>query len=173
MLSADDFQYAIENTKVVRSPEQIIETFGTTSFRFVFVTELMDDAHRVRVRDGRIEAERPRILAPGHFQRMLLDGFGENAREFAGWLEENGKLVKILRYGFSLKKTDVSERILSRGLEDALEVLDREIAGAGENAALVSGIEDAWELCLLKFATDIIQKSSGENLEEWRRRGLI
>jgi hypothetical protein len=173
MLSAEDFEYAIENTKVVRPPERIIETFGTTSFRFVFVTELMDDAHRVRVRDGRIEAERPRIVAPGHLNRMLLDGFGEKAREFADWLEDHGQLVKILRYGFSLKKTDLSERIIPRGLDDALEMLDKEIRNTGDNTALVSGIDEAWELCLLKFTTDIIQRSSGENLDEWRRRGLI
>jgi len=173
MLSAEDFEYAIENTRVVRPPERIIETFGTTSFRFVFVTELMDDAHRVRVRDGKIEAERPRIVAPGHFHRMLLDGFGENAGEFAEWLEANGQLIKILRYGFSLKKTDVSERIIPRGLDDALELLDKEIGNSGNNTALVSGIDDAWELCLLKFTTDIIQRSSGDNIDEWRRRGLI
>jgi len=173
MLSAEDFEYAIENTRVVRPPESIIETFGTTSFRFVFVTELMDDAHRVRVRDGKIEAERPRIIAPGHLQRMLLDGFGDQARGFAEWLEDNGQLVKILRYGFSLKKTDLAERIIPRGLDDALDLLDKEIHHSGQNTALISGIDDAWELCLLKFATDVIQRSSGENIEEWRRRGLI
>jgi len=40
-------------------------------------------------------------------------------------------------------------------------------------AALIAGVDEAWEVCLLKFTMDLIQRSSGENLDEWKRRGLI
>jgi hypothetical protein len=40
-------------------------------------------------------------------------------------------------------------------------------------AALIAGVDEAWEVCLLKFTMDLMQHSSGENLDEWKRRGLI
>ena len=42
MLSEDSFYYAIENTQVILAPQQRIATFGSTSFHFHLVTEMMD-----------------------------------------------------------------------------------------------------------------------------------
>ena len=58
MHSEDDVQYAINNTKVIVSPERRIATFGTTSFHFYLVTELMDSVNEIRVRDGKISEVR-------------------------------------------------------------------------------------------------------------------
>ena len=78
MLNTDSVQYAIENTQVILSPQNRIETFGTTVFRFYLVTELMDTANHVRVRDGRLHAERPSIITPSHLHQILGEDFGEN-----------------------------------------------------------------------------------------------
>ena len=52
--------------------------------------------------------------------------------------------------------------------------LTEDLAGrADPSSALISGVDEAWEVCLLKFTMDLIQRSSGENLDEWKRRGLI
>ena len=84
MYSADDLQYAIENTRVILNPDRRIETFGTTSFRFYLITELMDSVNQIRVRDGKISAERPQIITPQNVSKFLLEGFGERAHRFAG-----------------------------------------------------------------------------------------
>jgi hypothetical protein len=173
MLSAQDFEYAVENTHVVVAPQQIIETFGSTRFRFIVVTDLMDEAHRVKVRHGQIEAERPRIMAPHHLQRMMLEGFGEAAQEFAHWLESHAEMVKVLRYGFTCRKTEVLEDFMPCPLEAAVGKLENEARSAHEPTALLTGLDEAWELCLLKFTADLIKRSSGENLGEWQRRGLL
>jgi len=176
MLSEDDFQYAIENTKVIIEPEQLIETFGSTRFRFLVVTELMDEVNKVRVRDGNLQAQRPRIITPQHFRKMLLEGFGEAARSFADFLEHHAEFIKILRYGFELKKTDIAEHILHEPLESVLGRLSEEIrkgSGPSASTALITGVDDAWEVCLLKFTADLIKRSAGENLNEWKRRGLL
>lgn len=174
MLSPDDFQYALENTRVVVQPEQRIETFGQTTFEFMIVSELMDEVNQVRVRNGHINAERPRILAPHHFQKMLLEGFGERAREFADHLESHGDLIKVLRYGFELKKTDFSEQILHEPLVSVVGRLEERLkADANPLTVLIEGVDEAWEVCLLKFTMELVQRSSGENLGEWKRRGLI
>jgi len=174
MIKDDDFRYAMESTRVVVQPERVIETFGSTSFRFLLVSELMDEANAVRIRGGRIEAERPRIMSPHHFSKLLLDGFGDSAREYADWLEENPQAVKILRYGFQFKKTDLEQNVVRDSLETVLDRLQGELAAKNDpTAALISGVDDAWEVCLLKFTMDLIQRSAGENVDEWKRRGLI
>ncbi|MDP9097734.1 MAG: hypothetical protein M3N48_01895, partial [Verrucomicrobiota bacterium] len=76
-MNKENFDYAIENTRVILAPDQKIASFGSTSFRFYLISELMDRANEVRVRDGRIQADRPQILTPDHFARLLLEGFGE------------------------------------------------------------------------------------------------
>jgi len=173
MYQEHDFHYAMENTRLVVAPRSSIETFGTTRFHFSLVSELLDEVDTVRIRNGRIEAERPRIVSPHHYSKLLLDGFGEEAREFADWFEANGPAVKILRYGFQFRKTDLSERIVREPMTVTLDRLGEQI-GTGDDpfAALIEGVDDVWEVCLLKFSLEMIQRSAGANVDEWKRRGL-
>jgi len=173
MIKADDFNYALENTRVVIAPSSTIETYGQTSFRFRLVTEPMDEAGSIRLRMGMIHAERPRILAPQYISRLLLEGFGEKAREFAGWMEEQ-KDIHFLRYGFSLRKTDLSEHLLRQPKKEVLERLHEDLRRDDDPMdTLIEGVDDAWEVCLMKFTMDMIRRSAGENVAEWKRRGLI
>ena len=61
-MKEDDFQYAIENTQVILAPDQKIATFGTTSFHFYLISELMDRTNEVRVRCyWKVLAKRPSV----------------------------------------------------------------------------------------------------------------
>ena len=174
MKSEDDFQYALENTRVLLAPDRRIETFGSTQFRFHLVTELLDQVNVVRVRDGRIEADQPQILAPGSYARLLLEGFGEKARHYADWLEQRPERFAFLKYGFQFRKRDVVEEIVHSPLA---EVVERIRAGINRSedplTAIIEGVDDAWEVCLLKFTVDLVQQSAGGNMSDFRRRGLM
>jgi hypothetical protein len=128
----------------------------------------------VRIRGGRIEAERPRIMSPHHFSKLLLDGFGGLAREYADWVEQHSNSFRILRYGFQLRKSDLEQSIVRDSMEAVLGQLKEDLdCKSDPSAALIAGVDEAWEVCLLKFTMDLIQRSSGENLDEWKRRGFI
>ena len=174
MLNEDSIQYAIENTRVMLAPQNRIETFGTTVFRFFLVTELMDRTDQVRVRDGRLHAERPTIITPSHFQSMLADDFGEKAGEFIHWLRENAADLAVMRYGFQFRKTDVKEAIVHSTVEEVVNRLRERVDRAEDPlSTVIHGVDEGWEVCLLKFATDMIQRSAAGNMDEWRRRGLL
>lgn len=174
MLSEDTVQYAIENTRVLLAPERRIATFGETSFRFFLVTELMDNAHQVRVRDGRLHAERPQIITPGHIQRMLIEGFGERAEGFVEWLHEHAPQLAVLKYGFQFRKTDISDQIIHSPVGEVVARLRQEVDRAEDPlSAIIEGVDEGWEICLLKFAADMIQESAGDNLGDFRQRGLL
>ena len=174
MWSEDNFQYAIENTEVILAPQGRIATFGQTSFRFYLISELMDKVNEVRVRDGRIHAERPQILTPDHYAHLLLEGFGEQARQFAEQLREQASRFAVLRYGFRFRKTDVIETTFRSPLPAVIDETRAKVERLDEPLiAVIQGVDDAWEVCLLKFTIDLIERSSGGNLGDFRRRGLL
>src|SRR5437867_2352425 len=126
-MNQENFDYAIENTHVVLAPEQRIATFGSTSFHFYLVSELMDRVDGVRVRNGKLHAERPQILTPEHFANVMLEGFGEKAQHYVDQLRENLRNIAVLRYGFQLRKTDVQEETLSDSLDAVLNRTKRQV----------------------------------------------
>lgn len=183
-MSPDSFHYALENTRVLLRPRRNIQTFGTTRFRFQLLTESMDRADEVRLREGTVEAERPQILTPERGARLLLEGFGERAAEFAETLarqarEKGTPLPTALRYGFQIRRGAVRETVFTDTELDAVaeRLLAGKGAGAGEDdddlRAVLAGVEDGWEVALLKLTIDLVGESSPGNLGEMRRRGLL
>ncbi len=134
----------------------------------------MDRTDEVRVRDGRLHAERPQLITPGNYHRRLLDGFGERAEAFVQWLQEHAKDLAVLKYGFQFRKSDVTESVIRSPVETVVSRLRETIDRAEDPlSAIIQGVDEGWEVCLLKFATDMIQESSGDNLGDFRRRGWI
>ncbi|HEX4708281.1 MAG TPA: hypothetical protein VH229_11205 [Candidatus Udaeobacter sp.] len=173
-MTRDDFDYAVENTHVIVAPEQQIATFGSTSFNFYLISELMDRVDQVRIRNGKIHAERPQILAPEHYWRLLLEGFGEKAQRYVEQLREHARNVAVLRYGFQFRKTDLSERTLRDSVDAVINRTRKNVESKNEPlSAVIHGVDDAWEVCLLKFTIDLVERSSGGNLGDFRKRGLI
>jgi hypothetical protein len=173
-MNKDNFEYAIENTQVILAPERQIATFGSTSFRFYLISELMDQVNQVRVRDGRIQADRPRILTPEHFSRLLLEGFGEKAERYIDQLREHARNISVLRYGFQFRKTDVTERMFRDPIDAVIARTKSQVQDMQEPlSAIIQGVDDAWEVCLLKFTIDMIERSSDGNIGDLRKRGLL
>jgi hypothetical protein len=170
----DDFDYAIENTQVIVAPERQIATFGSTCFNFYLISELMDRVDQVRVRNGKIHAERPQILTPEHYCRLLLEGFGEQAQRYVDRLREHARNVAVLRYGFQFRKTHVTEQTLRDSIDAVINRTKRRVESENEPlSAVIQGVDDAWEVCLLKFTIDLIERSSGGNIGDFHNRGLI
>jgi hypothetical protein len=172
MYSEDDLQYALENTKVIVSPERRIETFGVTSFHFYLVTELMDHANEVRIRDGKIQADRPQILTGENIAKLTLEGFGEKAQKFADLLQ--ARHPAVLKYGFQIRKDDLAENLVHDSIEAVLDRVTNQIPETlRSNSAIIQGVDEGWEVCLLKFTVEMIQQSAGRNIQDFRRKGLL
>src|SRR5438874_6600272 len=173
-ITQDDFDYEIENTQVIVAPERQIATFGSTSFNFYLISELMDRVNQVRIRNGKIQAERPQILTPEHFSRLLLEGFGEKAERYVEQLREHARNTAVLRYSFQFRKTDVIERMFRDPIDAVVARTKSQVEDSQEPlSAVIQGVDDAWEVCLLKFTIDMIERSSGGNIGDFRKRGLI
>ena len=174
MFSDDDIHYALEATSVLHEPDRRIDTFGSTSFEFRLISELMDDPSTVRIRSGRLTADRPLILRPEPSGDLDFEGFGEHAQAFAEWLKGRLESTALLRYGFSFRKTDVTESLVHDPVAVVCDRVLTEIRSSGNPLmAVIHGVDDAWEICLLRFSIEMIQKSQRINLFDFKRRGLL
>jgi hypothetical protein len=178
MYSPDDIQYALETTRVVREPDRRIDTFGTTRFEFQLLSELMDQAGKVRIRSGEVEAARPQIVRPEPYQEIEIDGFGSDARErlqaLIARLKAQGVSLSFMRYGFRFRRGEVREELVTDSLESVRDRVVTEAERQGNPLmAVIEGVDDAWEVSILKFTLEMILKSQGINEFDFKRRGLL
>ncbi len=162
-----DFWYAVNNTEIVSTPEQRLETFGATMVNYHLVTELMDSVDKVRVREGKLKAFRPEIITPPSVTDGMLEGFGEEARDYADWLRHNAQEMQILKYGFKVQKKEINDYILSDSLETVVNRVKDELAERDDPlGAVLVGVDRPWEVCLLKLMVELVQNSAPGNMQD-------
>jgi hypothetical protein len=165
-----DFWYAVNNTEVISVPERRLETFGATMVNYHLVTELMDSVNKVRVRVGKLKAFRPEIITPQSIDEMMLEGFGNEARNYADWLHKNAQEMQILKYGFKVQKQEVNDYILTDSLATVVDRVKGEVAGHGDPlGAVLVGVDRPWEVCLLKLMVELVQHSVAGNIQDIRQ----
>jgi hypothetical protein len=169
-----DFWYAVNNTEIVVPSKRHLETFGNTIINYFLVSELMDDPQKVRVREGRMQAFRPQIIMPSAYSPLEMDGFGEEAKRYLEWLRENEDSVRVLRYGYTLKQESFNEQIVSDNLTAVLERVKADAAGKDDPfAAVIKGVDDPWDVCLVRLFWQTIQCSAPFNLRELHERHMF
>lgn len=174
MYSEFDFNYALENTKVLHEPDRRIDTFGSTQFEFQMLSELMDQVNVTRVRVGRIQAEKPLILRPDGMEDWDFEGFGAEGAAFGEWVKNNIKNLAILKYGFQFKRSEVSEELVHEPLDAVADRLKENLRVSGNPmTAIIQAVDDTWEISLLRFTFEMIEKSHSINIFDFKRRGLL
>ncbi len=169
-----DFWYAVNNTEIVLAPQRHLETFGNTIINYYLVSELMDSVSQVRIREGRMQAMRPQIVTPSAYSNMVLEGFGEQAQKYADWLRDHEDRVRILRYGYALKQEAFSEQVVSDTIETVLERVKTEVTGKTDPfSAIVKGVDNPWDVCLIRLFWQVIQNSARDNFRELSERKMF
>jgi len=169
-----DFWFAVNNTEIVTSPKRHLETFGNTIINYHMVSPLMDDIGKVRVREGRMQMLRPQIITPASYSTLMLEGFGEQAKQYLEWLKEHEDTVRILRYGYTLKQEAFSEQVLSDTPEAVLERIRHEVSSKTDPfSAIIKGVDEPWDVCLVRLFWTIIQNSARDNIRELQERRMF
>ena len=175
MSSNPDFDrwYAARHVKIVLAPTHRLETFGNTLVNYRLVSELEDRPGKVRVREGRLVAHQPRVIAP-NFNDITTEGLGPEARAYLEFLREHEDSLRILQYGFHLKSDNFSEQVVSDSLD---AVTDRVRAAAVESgdgfAAVLQGVDDPWDVALVELWRHEVERSAGRNIRELGEKGKL
>jgi len=164
----------METTEVLHEPARRIETFGSTRFEFEILSESMDRVGQVCIRRGEVEAQKPQLIKPKGFNDIELEGFDPKVLHVIEHFKEKGIDLSFLQYGFQFKRSDVSSEIIHDRIESVCEkALDSVRASGNPSLAIIHGVEDAWEVGVMKFTLEMIMKSREINQFDFKRRGLL
>ncbi|MBN2450240.1 MAG: hypothetical protein JXR77_07615 [Lentisphaeria bacterium] len=174
MASYEDLWYAARMTRIVYSPPRLLETFGETSVRYSMLTEVLDEVGRVRIREGRVSAQRPRVITPHYFVNQALVNFGEEARRYIEDVLRTTDGVRILEYGLQFLKEEYSEEVVAGAIDDVADQVEKTVRSRDtELWGVVIGVDDHWEVSLLRFVKELVQRSMPHNARAMAERGLL
>ena len=166
---------AVRRTQVLRPPRQTLATFGTTNVSYYLLTtpvysELVNEEETV-IREGKVSSEKPRIVTPSYLTR--IEGFGENARRYLDMaISQYGPHAPGLLYSYRNEASGLS--IVSDGLDVVAQRLGEKIEREGDRlSAIISGIDELWDVSLIKFISELTEGSLRRNLAELGSRGLL
>ncbi|MDP6633115.1 MAG: hypothetical protein QGI51_06390 [Dehalococcoidales bacterium] len=172
----DRIREAVRNTEVLRAPKRSLYTFGTTNIYYYLVTEpayseLIKDTPETVIREGRVIAERPKIVTPYYLAN--LEGFSSEARRyFAALLEEHGSDTRGVFYAYRNEPKETS--IVAEHLSSIVDKLNAEIDKRSDPlAAIIKGEDALWDVSLMKFVYEMTNSSVSDNLRQMGSRGLL
>jgi len=172
----DRIERAARVTEILRFPRQHLATFGVTNLYYYIVTEpvysdLQPDKSETVIREGRVIAERPKIVTPYYLTH--LEGFSYDARRyFQMLLQMQGPDMPGLFYTY--KNEPGGLNIVSDGLPAVLEKLNTEIDKKNDPlASIIKGQDDLWDVSLLKFIYEITNRSLRTNVQQMNARGML
>jgi hypothetical protein len=176
METEERIQYVIEHTEIVRPPKQTLATFGITNIHYYLVTEpvyseLLENSEETVVREGRVIAERPKIVTP-YYLLNLFEGF-EHGKEYAEYmLNKYGLHEPGLLYRYKNEPMEIN--ILSSSCESVVDNLNKKI-DSDENtlAAIIKGVDEMWDISLMKFIHDLTRGSLRSNVMEIGMKGFL
>jgi len=172
----DRIKYAVEHTEILRPPKQSLATFGTSNIYYYLVTEpayseLVKNVTETVVREGRVIAERPRVVTPYYLSQ--LEGFSPEARRYFDMLlKAHGPNVPGLFYTYKNEPKELN--IVSDNLLSVVNKLNAEIDKRGDPlASIIKGQDELWDVSLMKFIYEMTRSSLRTNLMQLGSRGLL
>ena len=167
---------AVRHTETLRLPKQSLATFGTTNIYYYLVTEpaykeLVENVAETVIREGRVVAQRPRVVTPYYLSR--LQGFSTEARRYLDTLtRQHGADAPGLFYSYRNEPKELS--IVSDSLRSVVAKLNAEIDKRGDPlTSIIKGEDELWDVSLLKFIYEITRSSIQNNLRQMGNRGLL
>lgn len=168
-------EYAIRHTQVLRPPRQALETFGITKIRYHLLTapayaDLVAGEGETVVREGHVIAERPRVVTP--YYLMNLQGFSHHARRYLEKIAQEGHSSPGLLYRYRNEVEGLS--IVSEPLDQLAQKLTEKLEREGiALAAIIKGVDELWDVSLLRFIHEFTLRSLRSNVTDLGRRGLL
>jgi len=164
----DRVRYALENTELVRAPQQNLATFGSSVVDYYVVTELVGNISVVR--DGKVIAERPKIVTPAYL--VNVEGFSEQARKYIGMMARERPHDSGIFYRY--KNEPKGMNVVSEPIRQVISKLSSQIEEEHNPlSTIIRGVEELWDVSLLMFIYELTAKSVRTNVAEFSRRGFL
>ncbi len=167
---------AVSHTEILRPPKRSLATFGTTNIYYYLVTEpayseLVKGGNETVIREGRVVAERPRIVTPHYLSN--IEGFSSDARKYFDILiKTHGANAPGLFYSYKNEPEELT--IVSNTLLEVVDKLNLDIDKSGNPlTSIIKGLDELWDVSLLKFIYELTRSSLPDNLLQLGSKGLL
>ena len=170
------FNLVMNNTKVILTPKNALSTYNQTKVRYHIVTEpLYKEVSEYKseesvIRHGLVTAQTPQVVTNDFLYRM--SGFGDEAKEF---LKELGRVLgknePALLYNYKNESTDLE--IVSGNPAEVSERIKSRLISSDTNHAVIRGINNLWDVSLLKFIFEYTKTSAKSNFQELNSSGML
>jgi hypothetical protein len=167
---------AVKCTEILRLPKRSLATFGVTNIYYYLVSEpvyseLVKSSSETVIREGRVIAERPRIVTPYYLSR--LEGFSPDAKMYLDMLiKTHGPSVPGLLYNYKNEPKELT--IVSDNLLSVIDKLNQDIDKSGNPlTSIIKGMDELWDVSLLKFIYELTRSSLPDNLLQLGSKGLL
>ena len=168
METDDRVRYALQNTELVRAPQQSLATFGSSVIDYYVVTELVGNASVVR--DGKVIAERPRIVTPAYL--VNVEGFSDQARRYIAMMARDHPHDSGIFYRY--KNEPKGMNVVSEPVKQVISKLTSQVEEERNPlSTIIRGVEELWDVSLLMFIYELTTKSVSTNVAEFNRRGFL
>ncbi len=168
-----DFWYAVNNTELITAPTGHLETFGDTVVNYYLICQQMDSIDKVVVREGHLKALKPAIITPQSLGQIDVGDLGADAQDYADWLREHANDLRIIQYGFTLEKQEQKEYVVSDHLDNVLDRVKEEVRAQDDPlSSILVGVNDPWEVCLMKLMVELVQHSAQENIQQFQQQSV-
>jgi hypothetical protein len=168
---------AVNNTEILRAPKQNLYTFGTTNIYYYLITEpayseLTNNVSETVIREGRVIAERPKIVTPYYLSN--LEGFSQEARRYFQTLIEQFGERSIHGLVYAYRNEPKEMNIVTDNMRAVYDKLNAEIDKREDKlAAIIKGEDTLWDVSLMKFIFEITRISAPHNFKQLETRGLL
>lgn len=175
MESDERIRIAVMNTQVIRPPRQNLETFGATNIYYYLVAEaafneIMNSTETV-IREGRVVAERPRIVTPSYLSRV--QGFSAEAKKYFEMLMTHYDANSPGLF-YSYRNEPKELNVVSDNLPAVVAKLNMEIDLKGDPLmSIIKGEDTLWDVSIFKFIYEMTQRSIEHNVRQMNQRGLL
>lgn len=164
----DKILFAIQHTQVLRAPKQTLSTFGSTNIYYYLITELMQEVSIVR--EGRVIAARPKIVTPAYL--INVEGFSGSAKRYIQMIAEQSPNEPGILYSYKNETTETN--VSSESLPAIVEMVNQRIdSSSNPLSAVIRGVEDMWDVSLMKFTFELTQSSLQHNYSEFYSSGRL
>jgi len=164
----ENLKHAIEQTKLIRPPRQELATFGSSAIDYWVVTELGEKMSAVR--DGKVTAERPRIVTPAYL--VNVEGFSEQSKRYIAMMAREHPDEPGIFYKY--KNEPKGMNVVSEPIRQVLSKLNAQLDEQHNPlSTIIKGVEELWDISLLMFIFELTRGSVYSNVTEFQRRGFL
>lgn len=164
----DKIRYAVEHTELIRPPQQRLATFGSTTISYYVVSGLAENI--TVVRDGKVIAERPRIVTPSYL--INVEGFSEQARNYIAMTAREHPHEPGVFYRYKNEPREMN--VVSESMRQVIGKLSSQLEEENNPlSAIIKGVEELWDVSLLMFIYHLTRRAVSSNVAEFRHRGFL